>query len=393
MISSNYQTPKLKLITLVLVFSFFLIHLNAQSGQYDIQFALGENKIPGSIHLCENGTVHNGLITVSLPGNQLNVAIESLSKTGNKIRFRTSSPIIDASLVSEGNQVSGYITLSGNRTFNFSGTQKSKKPEASWCESLSSKSYFAGSDNIGFAFPTISPDGKLLIFSAYEGSFAHQTLMYQSLLGDHWTKAEVLPFSGKFSDRAPSFSPDGKLLYFSSKRQADGISKEDYDIWAIKYKGKGNWGKPKPVKGINSSGNDYQPCFTKSGLYFTSEREDGQGDQDIYFAEGRKFTFSNPQNMGTSINSKHGEMSAFVNADESIMILASGNPELKTKGNDDLYLFKKQNGAWVFDKPLGENINSFANEYGAFLSQDGKWLYFTSDVKPFAKIYKIRWAE
>ncbi len=361
-------------------------------GSYEIAIPVGENKIPGSILLCNEDNQIKGKLSLQL-GVTLNISILSTGQEDDFIQFKTSAPVQSASLRWHRGRdsISGDLQMGGNRTFNFFGKKMKQQVTASECDNLFAFEEFQGSEKMGLAFPSLSKDEKLLIFSAYQGDFSKQQLMYMELINGTWTEPQLLPFSGNHSDRAPQFSPNGKRLYFGSTRPVNNEEKSDYDLWYVDYKGKGKWKTPKHIPEINSPAHDYQPSVTKKGIYFTSDREGGLGGQDIYYAKGKKGRFANPVNLGNSVNSEEGDMSAFVNPSEDLMILASGNPNLPSLGNDDLYLFVKKEGKWTFSKSLDDKINSFANEYGAFVSRDGKWLYYTSDVKPWAKIYRTKW--
>lgn len=385
--------------TLFIFLLFFIERVRAQkinknqTGYYEIKFQLGENKISGSIELLFNNKFHQGRLSVQLPVT-LNVSLHEVSFENNNMLFRTSSPVLGASIdfSNSKDSIAGVMDLPGGRSFSFTGMMKKTTVDSSFEKEILGKSHWVGSDSLGFAFPTLSPEGNLLVFSAYYKDFSNQKLMYKTLNAGQWSESKVLSFSGQYSDRAPSFSPDG-TLYFSSRRtiEPNGLEKKDYDIWHVKYKGNGDWSKPQLVEEINSGSNDYQPSITNEGIYFTSDREGGLGGQDIYFAAGRKNKYMPAVNLGDHINSEQDEMSAYVSPGGDIMILATGGSNLKSYGNDDLYIVRKVKGKWQLLENLGSGINSFANEYGASLTPDQEWLIYTSDVNPRAKIYKVKW--
>jgi Tol biopolymer transport system component len=80
--------------------------------------------------------------------------------------------------------------------------------------------------------PTMSPDGRHLIFQAYRGAnaFGEQDL-YASERTEHgWSEPWLLPepVNSVRNDGYPSFSPDGRLFFFSSDR-GEGF----YDIYVV----------------------------------------------------------------------------------------------------------------------------------------------------------------
>lgn len=83
------------------------------------------------------------------------------------------------------------------------------------------------------------------------------------------------------------------------------------------------------------------------------------------------------QSLGIPLNSPVQENDFFLAADESYVFYSKN----VTGGAGDIYLsFKKDNGNWTNPKKLGESINKpgYEWEYGQFVTQDGKYLFFTS---------------
>ena len=126
---------------------------------------------------------------------------------------------------------------------------------------------------------------------------------------------------------------------------------------------------------------------SRTGLVvFTSKREGGLGDQDLYLAEGLADTYERPDNLGAPLNSPEGEISGYINPAGTWIIVATSAQRDDSFGNDDLYVSFVSDIDWT---DLGPAVNSFANEYGATLSPDGRYLFFTSDRRPPADIYRV----
>ena len=62
-------------------------------------------------------------------------------------------------------------------------------------------------------------------------------------------------------------------------------------------------------------------------------------------------------------------------------------------GDHHFYVTFRTEDGWTELANLGPEVNSFANEYGATLSPDGEYLFFTSDRRPPADIYRVAVAE
>src|SRR5262249_58190426 len=92
-----------------------------------------------------------------------------------------------------------------------------------------------------------------------------------------WTKPEIAPFSGRYSDIDPTLSPDGKQLFFASTRPTEGTEpRKDFDLWVVERQGTG-WGEPRNLGApVNSSGSESTTSVTADGtLYFASAGRDG----------------------------------------------------------------------------------------------------------------------
>ncbi len=367
---------------------------NNFTGTYEMTFPVGEHQIRGSMELFKSLQGHVGRMVLQLSVS-LNISLNEVDQDRGRIVFSTSAPAIRLLLnTSSTDSISGSLRLTHDRVYNFFGVKIQDHISDAITAVYSNLQPEIGSDSAGYAFPTLSPDETLMIYSAYKGDFGYQELFSRKFENGSWKQPQRLPFSGRYSDRGPVITPGGKFIYFGSKRPDDstGMEKEDYDIWYVRRKKNGKWKNLRKIEMINSSFDDYQPCVTNRGIYFISNREGGQGGQDVYFAPGRNGKFGVPVLLPETVNSPQSEMHVYVTPNEDIMILTTSNSSLQSYGNDDLYLFKKVDENWTLIRNLGQSVNTFANEYGAYLTDDRQWLYYTSDVLPQGKIFKIKWS-
>ncbi|PIW69612.1 MAG: hypothetical protein COW08_06230 [Ignavibacteriales bacterium CG12_big_fil_rev_8_21_14_0_65_30_8] len=227
---------------------------------------------------------------------------------------------------------------------------------------------------------TISPNEDEAYFSA------------QSILGEvsvivrikkenrKWTKPEIAPFSGKFNDLEPFLSHDGLRLYFASDRPIGDLSdKKDYDIWYVERTLNGPWSNPINMGDvINTKQNEFYPSVAKNGnIYFTTERKDTKGKDDIYFSQWKDDHYTNPISLSESINTNAYEFNAYVSSDESYIIF-TGYRWKDGLGSGDLYISYNKNGIWTKAKNLGRKINSDQMDYCPFVNAKTKTMYFTS---------------
>jgi hypothetical protein len=227
----------------------------------------------------------------------------------------------------------------------------------------------------------LSPDGKEIFYTLQ----SPQQGMIQSILqikkqaNGRWSKPEVAPFAGKYSDLEPAFTADGKKLFFASNRPVSGTEIKDFDIWVVE-KENGKWGEPKNIGApVNTAADEFYPSITKSGnLYFTAAYKNAVGKEDIYLAKWENGKYSEPAPMDTAVNSKMYEFNAFVSPDEDFIIFtAYGRKD--DKGRGDLYMsIKDASGKWQPAKNL-VSLNSEKPDYCPFVSFDKKILFFTSE--------------
>lgn len=198
-----------------------------------------------------------------------------------------------------------------------------------------------------------------------------------------WTDPEMTAFSGDFRNIEPFLTQDGLRLYFASNRPIDETSTtvKDYDIWYVEREDlNGKWSKPINVGApVNSKYDEFYPCLTNKGnLYFTSDKINTLGKDDILVCNWNGTHFSEPENLGQNINSEGYEFNAYVNPNEDFIIYTIyGSPE--GMGSGDLYIsYKDKKGNWEKAKNLGNAINSKQMDYCPFYDTSSNILYFTS---------------
>ena len=138
-----------------------------------------------------------------------------------------------------------------------------------------------------------SPKNKLGIFTAV-------------LVDGKWTKIRGLRINNEwYNVTAPSLSPDGKMLIFASD-QPGGFGGWDlyYCLWKDNY-----WSDPVnlgPV--INTPGNESYPFISPSGdLYFSSDGHPGLGGKDIFVSRLTDTGWTTPRHLEAPVNSKYDD--------------------------------------------------------------------------------------
>ena len=233
------------------------------------------------------------------------------------------------------------------------------------------------STNLSERDVAISPNGKEFYYTLWTGTFG--VIMKIKEKDGKWESPEVVPFSHQYSNLEPFITNDGKKLFFSSNRPIKPDAKiKDYDIWFVENSDTG-WGNPVNLGSpVNSGGNEFYPSLADNGnIYFTAARSDSYGSEDIYLSEYKNGNYSNPVNLGTTVNSKTDEFNAFIAPDESYLIFSNWGRD-DGLGGGDLYISFNNNDEWIPAINLGEKINSSALDYCPFVTRDGKYFFFTS---------------
>jgi hypothetical protein len=226
-----------------------------------------------------------------------------------------------------------------------------------------------------------SPDGKELFFTLSDNFRTHYVLCHMTMDEDSvWSEPKVAPFAGRYSDADPIFTVDGSRLYFISKRPYEGDEERDnFDIWFVEREDQ-EWGKPKPVPGnINDEFNQYYVSLSQSGnLYYASRRSKDESF-DIFKATPTDTGFVSSR-MGAPINTSQSEGDVFISPDESYMIFVSRRDG--GYGSGDLYISYQNNGNWTEPQNLGSEINSPDFDYCPVVSPDGLYFFYTSYRQP-----------
>lgn len=237
---------------------------------------------------------------------------------------------------------------------------------------------------------TVSPDGSEIYFSLKGPAF--YSIITLKRTSGIWSEPKAASFSGNYSDLEPAISPDGSKMFFVSNRPLkDGAGPKDFDIWYSERTDSG-WSAPiNPGRPLNTAANEFYPSITKNGkVYFCVRNNMTIGGEDIFYSNFRNGKFSNPINLGDSINTKRDEFNSFISPNDDYLIYTTmGYGE--GEGGGDLWIsFKNNNDIWSSPKNLGSKINSSFLEFCPSVSPDGKYLFFTSNRSNQNKFSEIK---
>jgi OOP family OmpA-OmpF porin len=176
------------------------------------------------------------------------------------------------------------------------------------------------------AAPSISRDGQrlyLTIWSEEDGNPFHKIYMSRPLNDSLWTTPVELNDIVNVRDsrtKHPNVTPDGTGLYFSSDRNG-GFG--NMDIYYCRLDGNGM-----PVgravnlgPNINTPEEDVNPFYDEAvqGLYFSSDGHIGMGGLDVLLALRDGNSWKLPTNLGSPINS---------NSDDAYFVVSDASPNM-----------------------------------------------------------------
>ncbi|MXO07257.1 OmpA family protein [Flavobacterium sp. HBTb2-11-1] len=164
--------------------------------------------------------------------------------------------------------------------------------------------------------------------------------LYKAELGkdNKWTNITELPFnSNNYSTAHPALSPDEKTLYFASDMPG---SIGESDIYKVSINPNGGYGPPENLgNSINTEGKETYPYLTSENeIYFASDGHPGLGGLDVFVGDiDNSGKVSNIQNVGADVNSPKDDF-AYIIDPETRRGFFSSNKE-GGQGSDDIYKF------------------------------------------------------
>lgn len=245
--------------------------------------------------------------------------------------------------------------------------------------------------------PLLSPDGKTLYFSRRNhpeniGGVNDKEDIWYSELGEDgkWQLAKNM--GPQFNNEHPNFinsinsvTPDGRTAvmllgnkYLPKGNMLAGVS--------VSSNVGGRWTDPVP---LNIS-NDYN--FNEKANYFLTnnrktllmsvEREDSQGDRDLYVSFMKDDSvWTEPLNLGKVINTAAEESAPFLAADDKTLYFSSNG--FSGYGGTDIYVSKRLDDTWTnWSEPenLGPEINSPLEDLFFNIPAESEFAYYSRGV-------------
>lgn len=200
-----------------------------------------------------------------------------------------------------------------------------------------------------------------------------------------WTTAVPIPgaVNGTYHDGPATLSADGRTLYFTrSNYMQRKLGKDDRNtshlmLFRARLDSTGKWGDLHAFAYNSESWSTGHPALSPDGrtLYFASDRPGGFGGSDIWRCQDMGTGWSEPQNLGPTVNSAGNELFPTVNGNT----LHFSSTSHTNMGGLDIFETQEQNGKWSDPVNMNAPINTPKDDFFFVLDSTQKAGFLSSD--------------
>jgi WD40-like Beta Propeller Repeat len=226
--------------------------------------------------------------------------------------------------------------------------------------------------------PAVSFDGNTIVYTEHRGIV--NAIFYSKKVRGKWqTPIEITAQLKAGEDcTSSSLNSDGTELFLYKTDNYDG------NIYSSNFVN-GAWTPIKKLnKNINTKFYESHASVSADGkkLYFTSNREGGQGNLDIYVSEKDASGDWGPAvNLGAAINTPFNEDTPFITQNDSVLYFSSEGHS--SMGGYDIFKSQKIGNVWKTPTNVGYPINTTDDDKFFQPVNNGKNAYYsmTTDYK------------
>ncbi|GAB2625876.1 hypothetical protein GCM10027035_22050 [Emticicia sediminis] len=239
--------------------------------------------------------------------------------------------------------------------------------------------------------PLVSFDGKTLFFvreghKDNTGIYKLQDVWMAKMGKKGWQQPINLglPINTNEHNAISMISPNAKTLYLINVYESDGRFRQGLSVSHFE---KNSYTFPKEVKidnyYSNSSYTEFSIAPNRRVMILAVQRKDTQGQKDLYVSFLKQDgTWSNPVNMGKTINTVQNESAPFIAADNRTIYFSTKG--FLGYGDNDIFMTERLDDTWLnWSKPinLGATVNTSAWDGYFCVTAAGDYAYTSSETK------------
>ncbi|MBN1472651.1 MAG: ankyrin repeat domain-containing protein [Syntrophaceae bacterium] len=222
----------------------------------------------------------------------------------------------------------------------------------------------------GHSNVTFSPDGSVAFWTEWNltetGYASGSKVLHSKIKNGEWTRPEIILPNGD----VPIYSTDGKKIYFRAQLSQKQGEAPITGIWYFEKNGEG-FSSPKLLEfDVTATGQYWQFSLDKNEtIYFSCPN-------GLYRSRYKAGKYLEPENLSDLFHPAYKGGPPYISPDVSYIIFSSMDLP-SSFGSSDLYIgYKRLDGKWTEPINMGPTINSSDGELLPIVSGDGKYLFF-----------------
>jgi hypothetical protein len=221
-------------------------------------------------------------------------------------------------------------------------------------------------------------EGKMLPkYVSFGSNEAYTAIVKDTSLGLHMLFSPLSSFS--FPCEAITFSTDFKIMYFTKIAKKGKKEKIYYAEYKLVDKGESGWiADENPLDFCSGDYIFTHPALSADGnmLIFSSDMAGSVGGMDLFLVRKVGEKWSEPENLGKSINTIHSECFPYLDRDNNLFFSSDG---LTGYGGYDIFTCKFNRKDWNKPQNLSSRINSEDDDIAFSIDKtDGKSAFYTN---------------
>lgn len=222
--------------------------------------------------------------------------------------------------------------------------------------------------------PVFSPNGTEVYWSKIFGSWEESEIWYKTQIDGIWTTEKKLIIDGLGGYLSCPVFGNNSTLYF--KHVSSQMEVSIMKVTRIENE----WSNPETLNIPIPSDYILDGRFSiaeNKNIYMTLLSKSGMEHMKIYYSEYKNGQYQTPKAIEILNGNTYGSGSPYIAKDESFILYDSG--PISSYGVQDIYVsFKDESGNFTNPINLGSQVNSTEEENSVIISQDGRYLFFSS---------------